>query len=278
MARNTRSTPLEDIFNLTAKAPWWVGVALAAVSYLVMHFLMMRAPTPVKGIQDMSGAMFDGVIRGLAIAGQYLLPMVFLGGALASAVIRHRRRELVTNIVHAPSPGFLNNITWQEFEALLAEAFKLKGFTVSERGGRGPDGGVDLALRRGNEKALVQCKQWRAVKVPVQTVRELFGVMAAERADHGYVVTSGTFTTDALEFARGRNIELMDGSAVFAMFETARQASGRKEVLDAPAAQPPCPKCAKPMVKRIAKAGTNAGKPFWGCPSFPSCRGTRPIP
>lgn len=37
--------------------------------------------------------------------------------------------------------------------------------------------------------------------------------------------------------------------------------------------QPSCPKCAGPMVKREIKSGSNAGKQFWGCTTFPKCRG-----
>lgn len=33
-----------------------------------------------------------------------------------------------------------------------------------------------------------------------------------------------------------------------------------------------CPKCSLPMVKRIAKKGSNAGSEFWGCTAFPKCR------
>jgi restriction system protein len=33
--------------------------------------------------------------------------------------------------------------------------------------------GVDLALTKGTEKFLVQCKQWKAYKVGVDVVREL---------------------------------------------------------------------------------------------------------
>lgn len=36
--------------------------------------------------------------------------------------------------------------------------------------------------------------------------------------------------------------------------------------------KPNCPKCQLDMVKRNGKYGS-----FWGCPSFPKCRGTRPI-
>ncbi|WP_339724804.1 topoisomerase DNA-binding C4 zinc finger domain-containing protein [uncultured Paraglaciecola sp.] len=33
-----------------------------------------------------------------------------------------------------------------------------------------------------------------------------------------------------------------------------------------------CPKCASPMVKRVAKKGANLGNEFLGCSSFPKCR------
>jgi restriction system protein len=52
---------------------------------------------------------------------------------------------------------------------------------------------VDLVLQRDGEKHLVQCKQWRATRVSVMVVRELFGVMAATGAVGGFVVTSGRF-------------------------------------------------------------------------------------
>ena len=35
---------------------------------------------------------------------------------------------------------------------------------------------------------------------------------------------------------------------------------------------PVCPKCDVPMVKRVAKRGTNQGKEFWGCPNYPRCK------
>ncbi|MGI5922833.1 MAG: four helix bundle suffix domain-containing protein [Lentisphaeria bacterium] len=38
---------------------------------------------------------------------------------------------------------------------------------------------------------------------------------------------------------------------------------------------PTCPLCGKPMRQRTARQGANAGKPFWGCTSYPDCRGTR---
>lgn len=36
---------------------------------------------------------------------------------------------------------------------------------------------------------------------------------------------------------------------------------------------PPCPKCGKPMLKRMQKKGTGQGREFWGCSDFPNCNG-----
>lgn len=40
---------------------------------------------------------------------------------------------------------------------------------------------------------------------------------------------------------------------------------------------PSCPKCGKPMIRRVAKKGLNSGKEFWSCSGFPNCNGTRQV-
>jgi restriction system protein len=126
----------------------------------------------------------------------------------------------------------------------------------------------------------------------VQVVRELYGVMAARGATAGFVVTSGTFSDDAREFAQGRNIYLVDGRKLFGLIQQARS-SLRSRAAPVPPRQPQllgvrperqpdmqtsvpdCPKCSAPMVRRTARKGANAGAQFWGCSNFPRCHGTR---
>jgi hypothetical protein len=48
--------------------------------------------------------------------------------------------------------------------------------------------------------------------------------------------------------------------------------SSRKPVLNNSQA-PSCPNCGKPMVMRKTKRGPHTGKMFWGCSSFPNCKG-----
>lgn len=40
---------------------------------------------------------------------------------------------------------------------------------------------------------------------------------------------------------------------------------------------PKCPKCGKPMLKRMQKKGRMQGREFWGCSGYPQCNGTLPI-
>jgi len=40
---------------------------------------------------------------------------------------------------------------------------------------------------------------------------------------------------------------------------------------------PHCPACNSTMMVRTARRGPNAGNDFWGCPGYPTCRGTRDI-
>jgi len=39
-----------------------------------------------------------------------------------------------------------------------------------------------------------------------------------------------------------------------------------------------CPKCGSTMVLRTARKGQNAGNQFWGCATYPACRGVMPPP
>lgn len=167
-------------------------------------------------------------------------------------------------------------MTWREFEGLAAEAFRKEGYRVVERGGDGPDGGVNLELHQGSDKYLVQCKQWKVSKVGVATVRELYGVMTAERAVGGFVVASGAFTDDAKAFAEGRSIRLVDARRLRAMIGSVSPASQRPRLVEGMGEEARvCPRCGSTMVERTAKSGTNAGKKFWGCSRFPACRGVR---
>ena len=272
MPRRQKTSPIEDVVSLLALLPWWISLILGAVSYFVLH-AMATSKAPAVTLASQAGtAMAHSAYVVFAIFGQYLLPALFLAAAVVSFVKRKSRTELVQNVAASKAADALEQMSWQDFERLVGRAFEMDGYSVTETGGGRADGGVDLVLRRGGEKFLVQCKQWKAYKVGVDVVRELYGAMAAKGATGGFVVTSGSFTDAAKDFAHGRNVKLLDGSKLRLMMGRAQ----KEEPVTpraAPVSSPACPICGAPMVLRTAKQGARAGSKFWGCSNYPKCKG-----
>lgn len=208
MAR--RQSMAEDIMDITAKLPWWVGVSLAGVSFIILHWYAGQEVPKAEGVNAITQAAVSGLYRTLAMFGQYVLPALFLIGALVSALKGFKRKKLYEDTSTSSSVNVLDNMSWKEFELLIGEHFRKQGHKVVETAG-GADGGVDLIVTKNGGNYLIQCKQWKAYKVGVKIVRELLGVMVDAGAAGGYVVTSGEFTKDAIAFARDNNIQLLGG-------------------------------------------------------------------
>lgn len=270
---------VDDLLTLASKLPWWISVVLAIVLYFWLHSVAASNVATVVKPGNISTLVGQTVFKTFATIGQYLLPFVFLLGAAISGYGRHKRQSLHTQVASDPSRDALDQMSWQDFEILVGESFLQQGYTVTETGGGGADGGIDLILRRESEIFLVQCKQWKAYKVGVSTVRELYGVMAAKGATGGYVVTSGNFTDEARAFVAGRNIELLDGKRLHALIGTTTQRGNTpaKPVAVAPVYTAACPQCGSVMVKRTATRGTRSGNNFLGCSRYPACKGTRAV-
>ena len=289
------------ILGITSRLPWWLGVLLAIAAWFGFRMLAnIEVPLATKAAE--SGPM---VIRqGLRVAAsilQYAVPVLCLIGALMSVLMGRRRQALGADVQSGARS--VDNLDWREFERLVGHYFEQRGFAVVETGGSA-DGGVDLKLSKDGERNLVQCKHWRARSVGVEPVRELYGVLAASRGTGAYMVTSGRYTRAARDFAQGREIQLLDGNdlrkallGAGPTFDGSHQRKPQNAAASDPrpeiapstrsstptgaidtapkATTPPCPRCAAPMVERVVRSGDRAGQRFWGCSTFPACRGAK---
>ena len=138
-----------------------------------------------------------------------LLGLVFWLRRQRSRDLR-RARAVSPNLMIAP----LTSLSRQQFDLLLSQAFRQRGYVIGEiavGSQRASDIGVDLVLRKSGEYFLVHSKAWRVALVQVSVVRELDQAMRAQNAAGGFVVTSGSFTREAMGFASGRKIQLING-------------------------------------------------------------------
>jgi len=273
MGRRRKSSGFDALIGM----PWPVGILVGMAGYCALRY----------GIPWWFSHQDGALAAGLAGQfGQVLAPLawVLLGFCWLAALLsflraRHRRRLLDTRTT-------LDSLAaggWRQFEQLVGEAFRREGYSVEETGLGGPDGGIDLILRRDGRRALVQCKQWKRQQVGVSVVREMAGLLAHHRADAVKIVCIGTFTPDAEAFARGKPIELMGGTALLEMIQASRKAdvpaaapNGRIEPLIAPPQEAPaqsegCPRCGSTLVQRTNR---RTGETFFGCSQFPRCRGS----
>lgn len=295
---------------LVALVPWWVWLLLAAVSFAVFHW-MATLPRTASGPEAMGRALWIGLgYAGRLLApAVFLLAAVFslmshrrrapdtqisTWRDSNSSPVETRAEPILDDAVfaawmEAPSTPeravpdtsrwsleLLRALEWKRFEQLCAVYFRTLKFRVEEVG-LGPDDGIDLRLYVGSERrpgVLVQCKAWNSVKVGVKELRELFGVMASEMVGEGIFVTTSTFTREAADFARGKNIALIDGEDLLRKL-LALPADDQVHILNLSTAgdfmTPTCASCGIKMVRRTAQA---TGQAFWGCPKFPQCRTT----
>ena len=167
----------------------------------------------------------------------------------------------------------LRALSWQQFEALVADAYRGYGWSVRETGalsGGGPDGGVDLVMQRSGDVVAVQCKRWRMKDVGVDKARELQGSLWDCGAQRGILVTCGRFTPAAEDYARRHRMKLIDGDGLLALLPGSAVVS--REASVGGARPMSCPHCHAEMVMRKSRYGH-----FWGCSRYPHCRGTRQL-
>ncbi|MBU2609953.1 MAG: restriction endonuclease [Chloroflexi bacterium] len=118
------------------------------------------------------------------------------------------RDELLDTLLKMPPPAF---------ERLTQRVLRESGFTQVEVIGRSGDGGIDGKgiMRLGGLLSfhiIFQCKKWQG-SVSAGQVRDFRGAMVG-RADKGLLITTGTFTKDAVREATRDGapaIDLVDG-------------------------------------------------------------------
>lgn len=212
-----RKSTAEELLDLISEIcfylPVWAILLIPIIcgggSYLLLDYLM----------QNKLQMMFAGEIsRTITVM---LSLFVFALTSLAALKGFFGRKQRKALLAQTESLDELRALSWQEFELLIAEVYRIEGYSVTEMGGSGPDGGIDLTATAPNgEHYLIQCKHFKTSKVGVKIVREMLGVLAKEGAHNAVVIATGAYTKDAIQFAEGQPIELIDGPHLIERIQT----------------------------------------------------------
>jgi hypothetical protein len=95
MARRKKSSLVEDLIDISARLPWWVGVSLAIISYLILHNIATAPEVkPSNLVPGQLGAFAVGKLkRTLALFGQYIVPFAFSLGAFLSLIRKSKNQD-----------------------------------------------------------------------------------------------------------------------------------------------------------------------------------------
>jgi restriction system protein len=178
----------------------------------------------------------------------------------------------------------LSQLEWKRYEDVVAAYSRELGYEAKTTR-IGADGGVDVQLFQNGQPQpvmIIQCKAWDAYKVGVKPVRELFGVMAADKVANGAFFTTGDFTAEAETWARDKNVDLVNGQEFISrirQMSTESQAKLLSLATQGDYTTPTCPSCGIKMVERVSRKGPSEGNHFYGCPNFSrGCKHTFKFP
>jgi restriction system protein len=99
-------------------------------------------------------------------------------------------------------------MSWEEFAAVMEDAFRRDGYTVN----RIRKGHADLELVRGSRTTVVGCKRWKAGRTGIEPLRDLAAMRKARDASDCIYVATGEITDQARTFARDANMHILEGA------------------------------------------------------------------
>jgi restriction endonuclease/FHA domain-containing protein len=102
---------------------------------------------------------------------------------------------------------------WRLFEeevSLLVQEFGYRTETTKPSGDRG----IDVLAYGSRGKVVIQCKLFSRGNVGGPAISQLAGTRQREKAAHAICITTSGFTKQAVEFAQGSDILLLDGENI----------------------------------------------------------------
>jgi site-specific DNA-adenine methylase len=130
-------------------------------------------------------------------------------------------RAAIDPLVDNKGRQHLRSMDPGDFEILIGDYFKKRGFTNVKVIGRSCDRGVDvLATDIEGQLELIQCKRWReGNNVGSTPIQRVDSYMRSRHAVKAWVVTTSDFTSEGRDEARITNVTIMNGKDLIRSLE-----------------------------------------------------------
>jgi restriction system protein len=190
-----------NIIEFLSQVPWWFYASISGLAYILLTFivpLFEQQGSLVNKVHVSIGPTFAPVVA-LAL----LAPASF---SLLNSGRRKKRLQDLQKEIRA-----IQTLSHRQFENLVAETYGRSGYLVLEHSTFEEDQGIDLVLRKSANLYLVRCRNWQSKKIDLEIINKMYSLMYDRQASGTIIITSGTFSREAVRFAADKPIDLVDG-------------------------------------------------------------------
>jgi restriction system protein len=127
------------------------------------------------------------------------------------------RKKWLMFLNNKSTPAIIENLTGFDFEVWVQQLFLSLGISAEVTGRQKNDHGIDVVAHYKGKRIAIQCKKFRPTdnvkwKVGETVIRGLYGVKWGDKYDMAIVITTGNFTWEAIEWAKGKkDLKLVNG-------------------------------------------------------------------
>lgn len=166
-----------SLFAILLRSPWWISL-LIALGLAALSFALL--PADFRGVGVLSG-----------------LPFLVL-----SAVAAHRQWHVPSAARVAQTEQAISAMPWAAFAALLEQAFRRDGYTVS----RGKSEAYDFELERQGRRTVVSARRWKSARTGQEVLRALQAARDSREADEALYIGLAPLSDNAIPYAREQRI------------------------------------------------------------------------
>lgn len=184
----------ESLFAVLSRQPWWLSILVAAALFG-------------------SAQLFLPAMISAAIAIPFL-------GIACYAGWRQLRAPGAADV--AATLSRIRNMPWENFSAVISEAYRRDGYAVTEVF----KGAVDLKLDKAGRITIVSCKRWKVAQTGIGPLRDLLEAKKAQDAAECIYIAAGDITANAREFATQKSIRVLQGTALAILIARVERGTG----------------------------------------------------
>ena len=178
-----------SLFAILLRSHWWISLVVALFIVLLARLVVPEAYA--------------------SYALSFAVPFVVIA-AIAAWKQRHVPGEAqVRALVERVSP-----MAWAEFSALLEDAYRRQGGTVTR-----VEGGADLLVERSRRLSVVAARRWKAASHGLPALRELVAERERRGAHDALYVALNPLSDKGLLYAREHGVVVVDAAALASLFQ-----------------------------------------------------------